>query len=964
MKTNRLRARGRNSRRISLLKLVPVVLGVAILLILGHTALGAPFARKVPFTQPDGTKITLWGEGDEFYAVFETLDGYTVVFNPQTQAYDYAQLSADGGELISTGVVVGQGTPAATGWQQHVRINPESARKQALERYASWDQAMGITERWNNLKSERRLADLAAAQDGAEPAPPSATTTGQKLGLTLLIDFSDAVGTVAQAEIVNFCNGDNYTTYGNNGSVKKYYLDNSNNQLTYSNVVTIYIRVPKPKTYYNNTTNNCGTQGRLLITDAIAAVKALTNYTTAILPTFSNLTVDGSSRVVACNVFFAGGDSGVWNFGLWPHSWSLASAIDLGNGKKVYKYQITDIGTSLALGTFCHENGHMLCGYPDIYDYGYDSYGGAGAFCLMDYGGSGGNPVQICAYLKRAAGWATTVELTSSSNLTATVAASGTNFNKFYRYVKPGVATEYYLVENRQKSGRDASLPAAGVAIWHIDELGNKDNQSTNFNSTHLNYEVSLMQADNLWHFQNYANSGDAKDLYYLGNTAAGYGNRFSDTTSPSARWWDGTSSGMILHHFSASGTTMTFGAGPDAPIIVIDSTRLIAEGCMPTNSTIDPAEVVTVNFALKNMGGSNTVSLVATLLATGGVTSPSGAQSYGALVAGGAAVTRPFTFTATGTCGGSLTTVFQLQNGAVNLGTLTNTFTLGALGSPVAASYSSGGVAVAITDNTTVEVPITIADAGAVANVNVRVRLNHTYDADLVLSLVHPDGTEISLANKRGSSSDNYGSGASDCSGIFTVFDDAASTAIASGTAPFAGSYKPDALLAPLNGKPVNGTWKLRVADTAASDTGTIYCFQLDITRQGFVCCTGASADLAIAMTDAPDPVTVGSNLTYSLTVTNLGAALATSVVVTDALPVSVTFLSASLSQGTWATNGSQFTCALSNVNANGSATISIVVRPNSVGTISNAATVSGSVFDPNPTNNTAAAEIGRAHV
>ena len=66
MKTNRLRARGRNSRRISLLKLVPVVLGVAILLILGHTALGAPFARKVPFTQPDGTKITLWGEGDEF----------------------------------------------------------------------------------------------------------------------------------------------------------------------------------------------------------------------------------------------------------------------------------------------------------------------------------------------------------------------------------------------------------------------------------------------------------------------------------------------------------------------------------------------------------------------------------------------------------------------------------------------------------------------------------------------------------------------------------------------------------------------------------------------------------------------------------------------------------------------------------------------------------------------------------
>ena len=69
--------------------------------------------------------------------------------------------------------------------------------------------------------------------------------------------------------------------------MKKYYLDNSNNQLTYSNVVTVYIRVPHPKTYYNNTTVDCGTQGRLLITDAINAMKALPNYTTDILPTFS-----------------------------------------------------------------------------------------------------------------------------------------------------------------------------------------------------------------------------------------------------------------------------------------------------------------------------------------------------------------------------------------------------------------------------------------------------------------------------------------------------------------------------------------------------------------------------------------------------------------------------------------------------------------------------------------------------
>jgi len=47
-------------------------------------------------------------------------------------------------------------------------------------------------------------------------------------------------------------------------------------------------------------------------------------------------------------------------------------------------------------------------------------------------------------------------------------------YNTFYRYQKPGVSTEYYLFENRQKTGRDSGLPAAGIAIWHVDELGDR----------------------------------------------------------------------------------------------------------------------------------------------------------------------------------------------------------------------------------------------------------------------------------------------------------------------------------------------------------------------------------------------------------------------------------------------------------------------------------------------------------
>ncbi len=520
---------------------------------------------RVPFTQPDGTKVEIIGSGDEFYAVFETLNGFTVAFDEGLKAYCYAQLGADG-QLVSTGKQIHLANTTALGLVQHLRMSKEARAQQVLQRRQRWESGMEVQKRWEELKTARREYEL---KFGPQPAPPSFTTTGLKVGLTLLIDFDDDPATVPQAEIVNFCNGDNYSGFGNNGSVKKYFQDNSNGLLTYSNVVTIYIRIPSSlhlKSWYNDTTQDCGRQGNLLVRDAVSVMKGLPNYTSEILPAFQNLTVDANNRVVAFNVFFAGADSGRWSFGLWPHSWSLqeVGAQELSpGGKSVYRYQITNIGNSLELGTFCHENGHMLCGFPDIYDYDGDSRGGAGMFCLMNSGGHGNNPVQICAYLKEASGWATTTELTSTSSLAATVTATaGANFNHFYRYQKPGVPTEYFLVECRDASGRDANLPASGVAIWHVDELGNKDDQRMTPNTAHQNYEVTLVQADNQWDFELDMNEGDARDLYYSGNIAAGYSNEFSDTSSPNAHWWDGSASGVAFHSFTAQGTTMSFQVG------------------------------------------------------------------------------------------------------------------------------------------------------------------------------------------------------------------------------------------------------------------------------------------------------------------------------------------------------------------------------------------------------------------
>jgi len=549
-----------------------------LLLMPAHAAPYGPDGMPTEFTQPDGTKLNLRVFGDEFYGRTETEDGYTVVFNPETNGYDLATVSNDGKELVSTKVKAGKGNPQALGLAKRLDINPESRRAKARAKFEEWDKVTGNSKRWAEIKAAMEAEDakkLAGPQmqgdassggtvdGGPSQSPPSFTTTGTKVGLTLLIDFPDDVATVSQATINDFCNGDNYTGSGNNGSVKKYFQDNSSGLLTYTNVVTAYVRMAQPKSYYNNTAVDNGVCGRLLINDAIAILKALPNYTTEILPSFSNLTVSGGD-VVAFNVFFAGGNSGKWSFGLWPHSWTLNSELSLGDGKSLWKYQLTNIGGAPSIGTFCHENGHMLCGYPDLYDYDYDSKGGAGGFCLMGTGGNGTNPVMTCAYLRRASGWTSVTELTSSSTLTGSLTATvgHADFNKIYRYVNPAVSTEYFLIENRQKTGRDNNIGGSGIAIWHVDQLGNRDNQGLAANTTHANFECSLIQADNLWHFQTNTNAGDSKDLYYLGNTAAGYTNTFADNTAPDANWWSGTPSGLRLYDFSASGAAMTFKVG------------------------------------------------------------------------------------------------------------------------------------------------------------------------------------------------------------------------------------------------------------------------------------------------------------------------------------------------------------------------------------------------------------------
>ena len=336
------------------------------------------------------------------------------------------------------------------------------------------------------------------------------------------------------------------------------------------------------------------------------------------------------------------------------------------------------------------------------------------------------------------------------------------------------------------------------------------------------------------------------------------------------------------------TGNTTTLNVQLDPMNILNPGTATItAESCAPANMAVDPGETVTVNLPIVNNGGAGatTTNLVGTLQATGGVSSPSGPQTYGTVAQGSPAVTMPFTFTVSTTCGQLLVATLHLQDGATDYGNITYNFQTGTFGSGSPLTKTTGNIATAIPDVSSVDIPIVVSQNGAVGDVNVKVRLDHTFDGDLTLALVAPDNTVVTLSAQRSSPNDggdDYGTGNNDCSGTPTIFDDAAANSISTGIPPFAGTFRPETPLSAMNGKSINGTWKLRVTDSAAIDTGTVGCVTLDFQRRPYICCgvvgtpmivSGGAATITAESispaNNAPDP---GETVTANFPIQNTG--------------------------------------------------------------------------------------------
>ncbi len=185
---------------------------------------------------------------------------------------------------------------------------------------------------------------------------------------------------------------------------------------------------------------------------------------------------------------------------------------------------------------------------------------------------------------------------------------------------------------------------------------------------------------------------------------------------------------------------------------------------------------------------------------------------------------------------------------------------TVGVSGNAGQTGSTSASPALAIPDNnpTGVASSLTVAGTGTITGVHVSVDITHTYIGDLEVSLIGPDNTVVLLHNRTGGSADN----------IATTYPDA--------TAP-AGS------LGAFTGKAIAGTWKLKVRDLAALDTGTLNQWTLTLDYNGplsrtvttaadgtytFLALTPATYTVApttagLTFSPAPRTVTLASNTT-----------------------------------------------------------------------------------------------------
>jgi len=428
-----------------------------------------PYPIKI--TQPDGSELTIMLRGDEFFRYKTTLDGILLV-EDANGIHKYARLSADG-RRVSTDVKA-----------QEIQNRTNAERKLVKELQNST-----IQKRIDGIQKAARVsaAEKAVLADNGFPL------TGSPRSLVILVNFADKNFVVKNEKqaFTNLLNEKGYSANGGTGSARDYFSDASNGIFAPQFDVVGPYTLPQNMEYYGGNVNDNDKNPRQMVLDACRLADEAGMD-------FKQYDTDNNGVIDNVFIYYAGYNEaeGGGDNTVWPHRWSMPSGSNYRfDGVQVWDYACTSelrgrTGTNMCgIGTFAHEFGHVL-GLPDYYATDGSEHFTLDKWHIMDAGAylnNGRTPPTYSAYDRFFLDWLKPVELKVAQNVTIEPLLSS---NQAYIITKDGnhnmigndpQPREFFVLENRQKTGWDAYLPASGMLIWHIDYLKNAwDNNSPN----------------------------------------------------------------------------------------------------------------------------------------------------------------------------------------------------------------------------------------------------------------------------------------------------------------------------------------------------------------------------------------------------------------------------------------------------------------------------------------------------
>ena len=373
---------------------------------------------------------------------------------------------------------------------------------------------------------------------------------GTYRAIVLLVDFSDNIGQESKSlyEDLLFSLG-TYPT----GSMRDYYKEVSYNQFEVIGDVNgtdtppNWYHMPQTYDYYVAGEYGRGTYPRnaqKLAEDAVVAADQYVDYTR--YDNNQDGIVDSLFVIHAGPAAEATGDLN----DIWSHRWVMRNPPVL-DGMNFRGYSMEpeytwNLGDS-TIGVFNHEYGHEL-GLPDLYDIS-DAGEGIGRWGLMGSGSwnaGGSRPAHPCAWSKIQWNWVIPVVI-SEDQTGVNIPRVEDNQSILRLWTDGTVRNQYFLVENRQRTLFDDSLPGDGLLIYQVD-----DRMPLQFWPAH--YKVDVEQADGNFDLNNGINRGDEGDPW----PGSSVNRTFDANSTPNSRNYRGGDTSVAVTNISDSAATMT----------------------------------------------------------------------------------------------------------------------------------------------------------------------------------------------------------------------------------------------------------------------------------------------------------------------------------------------------------------------------------------------------------------------